>query len=150
MTEAAGIELAVSHVESESGANERSTTSSGPLSHAPSEPDAQPENRVALAGLDPAMLVEGREEMGKPEIVEDHNGFRYQFTSEPNRARFARNPDRYSMQNETCPVVPGATIDPDLFLVHEGRIYTFATDNCREEFKASPDAFLPIGKEPDE
>jgi len=48
---------------------------------------------LALNGLDPVMLAGGREEMGKPEIVETHGTLRYQFVSEPNRARFAADPD---------------------------------------------------------
>jgi hypothetical protein len=50
---------------------------------------------LAIAGLDPVMLAMGREEMGKPEIVETHGAYRYQFVSEPNRARFAADPDRF-------------------------------------------------------
>jgi len=59
-----------------------------------------------------------------------HKGRQYQFVSEPNRARFAGEPDRYSIQNDACPVVVGAPIDPSFFAVHEGRIYGFATADC--------------------
>ena len=54
---------------------------------------------LALNGLDPVMLAIGREEMGKPEIVETHGTIRYQFVSEPNRARFAADPDAYVTQS---------------------------------------------------
>jgi hypothetical protein len=40
---------------------------------------------LALKGLDPVLLIDGREEMGKPEIVASHESYRYQFISEPNR-----------------------------------------------------------------
>ena len=96
----------------------------------------------ALGGLDPVHLVEGRSELGKPEIVATHEGFRYQFVSEPSRAQFAADPERYSIQNETCPVVDGAAIDPALFAVHEKKIYAFATADCVEQFEASPASYL--------
>jgi hypothetical protein len=50
---------------------------------------------LALNGLDPVLFADGREELGKPEIVAEHDGYRYQFVSEPNRARFASEPARY-------------------------------------------------------
>jgi Cytochrome P460 len=97
---------------------------------------------LALKGLDPVLLIDGREEMGKPEIVASHETYRYQFVSEPNRARFAANPAEFSIQNATCLVVPGAPVDPALFAVHEGRIYAFATSDCVDRFKARPTAFV--------
>lgn len=97
---------------------------------------------LALRGLDPVLLTDGREEMGKPEIVASHAGYRYQFVSEPNRAKFAADPARFSIQNDTCPVVPGAPIDPAIFAVHDARIYAFAMTDCLERFKAGPSEFV--------
>lgn len=106
------------------------------------EAEEHDEGALAVGGLDPVLLTEGREEMGKPEIVEVHGAYRYQFVSEPTRARFAEDPGRFSIQNETCPVVPGTPTNPRLFAVHEGKIYTFATEGCVAEFKADPDLFV--------
>jgi YHS domain-containing protein len=97
---------------------------------------------LALKGLDPVLLIDGREEMGKPEIVASHESYRYQFVSEPNRVRFAANPATFSIQNTTCLVVSSAPVDPSLFAVHEGRIYAFATSDCVDRFKARPAAFV--------
>jgi len=57
---------------------------------------------LAIGGLDPVMLVIGREEMGKPEIVETHGSLRYQFVSEPNRARFAADPDKFAAESKAA------------------------------------------------
>jgi hypothetical protein len=57
---------------------------------------------LAIAGLDPVMLAMGRAEMGKPEIVETHGAYRYQFVSEPNRARFAAKPDRFEAESNAA------------------------------------------------
>jgi YHS domain-containing protein len=97
---------------------------------------------LAIKGLDPVLLVAGQEEMGKPEIIADHKGRRYQFVSEPNRARFAGEPDTYSIQNDSCPVVVGAPVDPSFFAVHERRIYGFATADCVEQFKSHPAEYV--------
>jgi hypothetical protein len=93
---------------------------------------------LALKGLDPIALTEGREEMGKPEIIASHGPYRYQFVSEPNRARFVADPARSSIQNTTCSAVPGAPTDPALFAVYEKVIYSFATPDCVERFKDRP------------
>lgn len=101
---------------------------------------------VALDGLDPVLLVDGHAELGKAEIVMTHEGFTYQFVSEPTRARFAAEPARFAFQNETCPVIAGAAIDPGLFAVHEGRLYAFASQNCLDQFQTEPARYLPDGE----
>ena len=106
---------------------------------APSTPDA----RLAVRGLDPVRLVGGWEEMGKPEIEMTHEGYRYQFVSEPTRERFEAEPERFSISNDTCPVAPGVPLDPDLFVVHNGRIYGFADDACVATFTADPETYVP-------
>lgn len=105
-------------------------------------PASPMEGRLALGGLDPVELTAGSDEMGKAEIIAVRNNLRYQFVSEPNRRAFAENPERFSVQNDTCPVVPGAPARPDLFAVHEGKIYIFASENCIREFQESPETFL--------
>ncbi|MEM6706823.1 MAG: cytochrome P460 family protein [Acidobacteriota bacterium] len=97
---------------------------------------------LALSGLDPVLLTEGREEEGKAEIEVEHEGFVYRFLSEPTRRRFTEDPERYSIQNDSCPVVEGAAIDPSLVAVHRGRIYAFATPGCILTFQADPESFL--------
>lgn len=111
----------------------------------PTEARDSPETRLALRGLDPVLLVEGREEMGKPEIVATQGTLRYQFVSEPNRSKFAAAPDRFSIQNSMCLVVPSAPIDPSLFTVYDGRIWGFATTDCVAQFNAKPTDFVKPG-----
>lgn len=106
------------------------------------DPSAASSEAVALRGLDPVLLVAGQEEMGKPEIIAVHKGRRYQFVSEPHRARFASDPQAYAIHNDACPVVPGARVNPALFAVHDGRIYAFASPECVQQFKDNPRAYL--------
>jgi YHS domain-containing protein len=104
--------------------------------------NAQADSALALKGLDPVLLVSGQEEMGKPEIIAIHKGRRYQFVSEPHRARFAADPEQFAVQNDTCPVVDGAPVDLSLFAVHAGKIYVFATPDCVRQFKARPTEYV--------
>ena len=67
------------------------------MAHArsPEPVNAAETTTLALKGLDPVLLVDGREEKGKPEIVASHGSYRYQFVSEPNRAKFAADPEKF-------------------------------------------------------
>jgi hypothetical protein len=61
---------------------------------------------LALQGLDPVLLADGREELGKPEIVATSGGYRYQFVSEPNRARFVADPARFAARRQRVSDLP--------------------------------------------
>ena len=98
---------------------------------------------VPLEGLDPVLLVEGKEKMGSKEFSVIRGKFNYWFASAETKAKFDKEPERYEIQmGGSCPVVPSATGNPDLFLVHKGRIYIFATTGCVEDFKANPESFV--------
>ena len=97
---------------------------------------------LALKGLDPVRLVAGEEVEGSEELAVTHRGFRYHFSEEKTRAAFDKEPERFRIQNRTCPVVPGATLDPALFTVYDGRIWAFATEECIEEFELDPDLYV--------
>jgi hypothetical protein len=55
----------------------------------------------------------------------------------------ASDPMKYAIRNDTCLVIPGAQINPDLYVVYEKRLYAFATQNCVLAFKAAPNDYLP-------
>lgn len=113
-----------------------------PGGSSPARAEASDANPLALKGLDPVHLVQGEEVEGSEEQEVSHRGYRYRFASAETRAAFDEEPGRFRIQNETCPVYPGATLDPSLFVVHEERIYAFATEKCVEEFQANPSSFL--------
>ena len=96
---------------------------------------------LALRGLDPLELVAGNEVEGDPALTYDRNGFRYAFVSEENREEFHEEGGRYEIQlGGACGRMGplSGTGDPDNFLVHDGKIYVFASDACRESFKKDP------------
>jgi putative intracellular protease/amidase len=98
---------------------------------------------LALAGLDPVLLVAGEEAQGDDSIDLVHGPFRYVFTSVAHRARFQAAPDRYRIQgNATCTVFPGVGANPGEFMVHAGRIYAFSSGEARLRFADDPARFL--------
>jgi YHS domain-containing protein len=99
---------------------------------------------VAVEGLDPVRLVEGKLEDGKPAVVEEHEGLTYQFVSEETRAVFRKDPGRYAAQlNGACarmgPPVRGV---PEAYHVYEGRIYLFGSSDCYKAFVEDPARYL--------
>lgn len=100
---------------------------------------------LALTGLDPVSLTQGKKVEGKPTITLARQGFRYQFADEPSKAAFEKDPARYEIQLKgRCPAMPHATGDPELFAVHKERIYIFGSAACRVAFLADPDKALAL------
>ncbi len=101
--------------------------------------------KLALTGLDPVLLVSGKQEPGRENLRVDHGGFAYLFAGEDSKRVFEENPDRYGVQLQGfCPVSPDLPGKSDIYLVHEGRIYLFYSQPCREAFQSDPGRFRPI------
>jgi YHS domain-containing protein len=99
---------------------------------------------IPLEGLDPVLLAGGKEVQGEEQFSVKRGRFRYLFANAETKTAFEREPARYEIQLEgTCarmgPTVQG---NPDLFTVHEGRIYIFGSEACVTAFKAAPANFL--------
>jgi putative intracellular protease/amidase/YHS domain-containing protein len=105
--------------------------------------DAPLNKSVALKGLDPVLLTEGKEVKGRAELFVTREGFRYLFADAANRAKFEKDPERYEIQfHGQCAVMPGARGNPDLFTVHKGRIYAFGSETCQASFQDRPGEFV--------
>ena len=95
---------------------------------------------LALRGLDPVLLTRGKEVPGNSAVTAARGDYRYQFADVRSREAFEKDPTRYAVQlNGACALMPHAQGDPDLFAVHNGRIYLFGTARCRTTFLADPD-----------
>lgn len=106
---------------------------------------AQRPAQLVLNGLDPVHLCEGRETPGDPGVAVDRFIYRYQFASEESRAKFLKDPERYEIQfgggcGRMGPL--SGKGDPRRWHVHDGRIYIFASDGCRDGFKKKPEVFF--------
>jgi YHS domain-containing protein len=106
---------------------------------------AQDGGTLALGGLDPVELCRGREVEGTAELGVTHFLYKYRFASEASLRTFQQDPERYAIQlGGACGrmgPLSGRGI-PDCFTLHDGRIYIFASIECREGFLKDPARFL--------
>jgi len=94
-----------------------------------------------LEGLDPVMLVQGKEVQGDMKFKVTRGRFEYLFANAENKATFEKDPARYEIQLDGACARMGAptTGNPDLYTVHNGHIYIFGSEECQTVFKAAPD-----------
>src|SRR5947209_1942217 len=94
---------------------------------------------VALKGLDPVLLTEGKQVKGQAGLSVTRDDFRYLFVDATSKARFDKDPKRYEIQfHGKCAMMPEAPAQPDLFTVYKGRIYAFGSEACQESFRDEP------------
>lgn len=108
------------------------------------------ETLIPLEGLDPVMLSQGKEVQGDMKYKVTRGRFQYLFANEENKAAFEKNPSQYEIQLEGHCARMGAptTADPDLYAVHNGRIYIFGSAECQTLFKAAPEKYLEVPAAP--
>jgi len=104
----------------------------------------------ALDGLDPVLLIQGKEVQGKANFITVRGDFNYLFATAENKATFDRDPAKYEIQlGGLCARMGGSTGgNPSDFLVHDGKIYIFGSDECHKRFKAAPTKYLPPAMAP--
>ena len=97
-----------------------------------------------LEGLDPILLLQGKEVQGDLKITVTRGKFQYLFASAENKATFEKDPARYEIQMDgACARMgPPVTGNPDLFTVYDGRIYIFGSGECKKRFEAAPKNYL--------
>lgn len=110
----------------------------------------QTETVIPLEGLDPVMLVQGKEVQGDTKFMVTRGQFQYLFANAENKATFEKDPARYEIQlNGHCARMGSPTTgNPDLYLVHQGRIYIFGSEECQKLFKAAPEKYLEVPAPP--
>jgi YHS domain-containing protein len=113
--------------------------------HAQQSP-AVSETVIPLEGLDPVMLAHGKEVQGDMKFKVTRGKFQYIFANAENKAAFEKDPARYEIQLDGHCARMGAptTGNPDLYAVHNGRIYIFGSEECQTLFKATPEKYLEV------
>jgi YHS domain-containing protein len=108
------------------------------------------ETVIPLEGLDPVMLTQGKEVQGDVKIMVTRGRFQYIFANAENKATFEKDPSRYEIQlNGSCARMGAPTGgNADLYLVHNGRIYIFGSEECQTLFKAAPEKYLEVPPPP--
>ena len=109
-----------------------------------------PETLIPLEGLDPVMLSQGKEVQGDVKYRVTRGQFQYLFANAENKATFEKDPSRYEIQlNGSCARMGSPTGgNPDLYTVHNGRIYIFGSEECQTLFKAAPEKYLEVPATP--
>src|ERR1051325_7695098 len=99
---------------------------------------------IALEGLDPVMLTQGKEVFGNSKFAVTRGGFQYLFANEENRALFEKSPERYEIQLDGSCARMGPQVggNPDLHSVYQGHIYIFGSEQCKKLFDAAPEKYL--------
>jgi YHS domain-containing protein len=103
-----------------------------------------PSSVEALDGVDPVLLVQGKEVQGKPGLKVVRGRFEYLFSSAETKVAFEKEPARYEIQmNGLCARMGKATGgSPSDFLVYDGKVYIFGSDECHKRFAADPKKYL--------
>ena len=109
-----------------------------------------PQTVIPLEGLDPVALTQGKEVQGDMKYKVKRGQFEYIFASAENKATFEKDPTRYEIQLGGHCARMGAptTGNPDLYAVHNGRIYIFGSEECQTLFKSTPDKYLEVPAPP--
>jgi YHS domain-containing protein len=117
---------------------------------APAGSQNQAEARDALDGLDPVLLVAGKEVPGKSAFSVTRGEFIYLFSTADTKATFEHEPARYEIQLGGLCAKMGKTAggNPSDFVVHEGKIYIFGSDDCHKKFQAAPAKYLTASPAP--
>src|SRR5919112_2063651 len=105
---------------------------------------------ISLEGLDPVMLTQGKEVQGDMKYRVTRGQFQYLFANPENKATFEKDPSRYEIQLDGHCARMGAptSADPDLYTVHNGRIYIFGSEECQTLFKATTEKYLEVPAAP--
>jgi hypothetical protein len=103
---------------------------------------------LAIDGFDPvAYFVDGRPQLGRPELEWHSSGASWRFRNEGNRAAFKADPAVYSPRfggYDPLAVARGTATpgNPSLWLIAEQRLYFFYSDEARTAFAADPDSAI--------
>jgi YHS domain-containing protein len=99
---------------------------------------------LGIKGYDPvAYFTESRPVMGNPQFVSTYNDVRYQFASSENKSKFDSNPSMYEPQfGGFCAYAASeghtAKIEPDAFMIVNGRLLLQYDRDIREQFNKDP------------
>lgn len=104
------------------------------------------ETLIPLEGLDPVMLAQGKEVQGDMKYKVTRGRFQYIFANADNKAAFEKDSARYEIQldGHCARMGPPTNGNPDLYAVHDGRIYVFGSEECQTLFKTAPEKYLEV------
>lgn len=111
-------------------------------------------DKVAINGYDPvAYFTMGKPVKGSAEHTHEWLGAIWQFANEEHRQAFAETPTKYAPQyGGYCAIgvafdilVPN--IDPNAWVIEDGKLYLQYSMSAHEDFSSDPDAFIETADE---
>jgi YHS domain-containing protein len=111
------------------------------------------DNTVALHGYDPVAYFTGKRPVpGNKRIIERLGGATYYFVSRSNRYTFLENAPQYQPQVGGYCVTSMSRgrledINPEKFLIYEGKLYMFRDDEAMAAFLSDPRRVIHEAKE---
>ena len=101
---------------------------------------------VRIFKLDAVELVKnGKEVDGDKKHTVVRDGYTYHFASAENKAAFEADPTRFEVQMGGACARMGplsGSGNPNLFAVHDGRLYVFASPQCKAGFLKAPEKLI--------
>lgn len=103
---------------------------------------------LAISGFDPvAYFTDASALRGDERFEAVQDGAVWRFCNEGNRAAFVGHPDVYAPQfggHDPVDVARGTVVQglPQIFAIHDQRLYLFASETSRTAFAAEPDGFI--------
>jgi YHS domain-containing protein len=103
-----------------------------------------------LKGFDPAAyLLQGKAVRGAPEHSVTYQGRLYYLSSEEARKKFEEDPEKHLPRlGGLCTTALGGPYsnrfdgDPEVFDVHEGRVYLFSSERARRSYQRDPKHYI--------
>lgn len=111
--------------------------------------ESAPVQRIAFGGADPvSYFFTSAPVAGVPEHRFEWEGQVYLFASAQNREAFAAQPAKFIPNFEGyCPysLAQGALVtgNPEIYSVHEGKLYFFRDETARSRWEESPQTYQP-------
>jgi YHS domain-containing protein len=105
----------------------------------------QPQRERVFRADAVALIDQGKEIEGSVDFQQSHGRYLYLFSTAENRDKFKADPAKYEIQcGGACARMgplsgEGST---KIFAVHDGRLYLFASEQCKRTFIASPEKFI--------
>ncbi len=113
---------------------------------------AQKSGRDRVLKIDAVELIDRDKEIeGKVEFQQQHGRYLYLFANAENLTVFKANPAKYEIQlGGACGRMGPLSGEgsPKIFAVHDGRLYIFASEQCKRSFVAAPEKLLELDDEP--
>lgn len=113
---------------------------------------AQKSGRDRVLKIDAVELIDNQKEIeGKTEFQHQFGRYNYLFANAANLETFKANPAKYEIQQGGACGRMGPLSgegSPKIFAVHDGRLYIFASEQCKRSFLKDPSKVLETEDEP--